>query len=56
MVALASVHLSWVSEMLPPVMMAAPAAAAALLMVTLPDTATNCALPETWEETIVLKT
>ena len=48
MVALASVHLSWVSEMLPPVMMAAPAAHG--------DPARHCALPESRQETIGIKT
>eukprot|EP00092_Neocalanus_flemingeri_P004231 GFUD01004551.1.p1 GENE.GFUD01004551.1~~GFUD01004551.1.p1 ORF type:complete len:520 (+),score=94.91 GFUD01004551.1:217-1560(+) len=52
-VALACVHLNWVSEYLPPVIMAAPAGVAALLMVALPETE-DCNLPESLEETIVM--
>ena len=49
MVALAVVHLAWVAEVLPSVVMATPAGVAALLMLTLPQTR-NCVLPETLKD------
>ena len=51
MLALAAVHLSWVAQVLPPVIMATPAAIAAVLMFTLPHTS-NCALPETIKDAL----